>query len=226
MCFSANASFGAGIVLTVIGIASIKKTQHPSQVLFAAIPFIFAVQQISEGCLWLMLRNPALLREQQLITYIFLCFAQIIWPAWVPISFLILEKRETRTKFQKILVGVGVLVSCYLGYCLINFPVQARIVSHHITYDQAYPPSLSILVALLYLVATITPPFFSHIRKMRWLGAAILMSYIITTIFYDDYLISVWCFFASVISIAVYAIIYEIVKVKPSLVPLPTSMGL
>ena len=218
MCFSANASFGTGIALSIIGVVALKKTHLSSQIPFAAIPLIFSIQQLAEGCLWLMLRNSNFLVAEHAITYIFLFFAQIIWPVWVPISFLILEKKKSRTNLQKLLVGIGVLVSSYLGYCLIAFPVQARIVEHHITYDQAYPHALSNYVALFYLIATIAPPFFSHVKKMPLLGIAILMSYAITTFFYDDYLISVWCFFASVISIAVYAIIVEMDKAKPRIV--------
>lgn len=44
-------------MLTVIGAASIKKTHHPSQLLFASIPFIFGVQQIAEGLLFIDLRK-------------------------------------------------------------------------------------------------------------------------------------------------------------------------
>jgi hypothetical protein len=47
MCFSANASFGMGAVLMVAGIASVKKVNNLSQVIFAAIPLLFAVQQFS-----------------------------------------------------------------------------------------------------------------------------------------------------------------------------------
>lgn len=36
--FSASTSFGAGIVLSSIDVASIKKTQTPSQVVFVSIP--------------------------------------------------------------------------------------------------------------------------------------------------------------------------------------------
>ena len=49
MCFSATASFSAGIILTVIGVASIKKAHHKSQLLFASIPFVFGIQQFAEG---------------------------------------------------------------------------------------------------------------------------------------------------------------------------------
>lgn len=78
MCFSATASFGAGVVLTVIGVASIKKTHHPTQLLFASIPFIFGVQQIAEGILWLTLPNPDYVSTQKIFTHIFLFFAQIL----------------------------------------------------------------------------------------------------------------------------------------------------
>ena len=210
MCFSANASFVAGIVLTSIGIGAIRKTQHPSQILFASIPLIFAVQQITEGFLWLTLPNPSWFESQRVLTYIFLLFAQIIWPIWVPIAILFLEKENTRKNIQRILVGLGTLVSIYLTYCLFLFHIQARIIGYHIAYEQNYPPIFKYAAGILYVISTIIPPFFSHIRKMWLLGLTIFFSYLITTIFYDNYLVSVWCFFASIISISVYIIMMEI----------------
>ncbi|MFO0321736.1 MAG: DUF6629 family protein [Bacteroidota bacterium] len=210
MCFSANISLGAGVVLTVIGIASIKNTHHSSQFLFSSIPFIFGIQQIAEGVLWLTLPNPDNLMTQKIFTYIFLFFAQILWPLWVPIAILLLEKKETRTNIQKILVGAGIMVGLYLAYCLLTFHVEAKIVGHHMTYLQQYPPSLKKYCILLYALATIAPPFFSHIKRMWMLGTTILISYIITAIFYEHYILSVWCFFSSLISLSIYAIMIEI----------------
>jgi Family of unknown function (DUF6629) len=210
MCFSAGASFGAGAVLSVIGVASIKKAQTPSQIIFASIPLIFAIQQITEGFLWLSLSNPAYASLQKVTTYGFLFFAQIVWPVWVPFSILKLESKEKRRKSEIILAGIGALVSLYLFYCLLNFPVEAKIIGYHISYQQDYPAAISNYCGALYIVATIVPPFFSHTRRMWLLGTAILISYIITKIFYTDYIISVWCFFASVISIAVFAILHEL----------------
>ncbi len=210
MCFSANASFGAGIVLTFIGIGAIRKTQHPSQIPFACIPLIFAVQQITEGFLWLTLPNPNWIETQRVLTYLFLLFAQIIFPIWVPIAILFLEKESTRKNIQRILVVLGTLVSMYLTYCLFMFQIQAKIISYHIAYEQNYPPAFKYAAGILYVISTIIPPFFSHIKKMWLLGLTIFISYIITTIFYDNYLVSVWCFFASIISISVYIIMIEI----------------
>ena len=212
MCFSASASFSAGVVLTVIGIITIKKTHHRSQLLFASIPLIFGVQQIAEGILWLSLPNPDYPITQKFATYTFLLFAQIIWPIWTPISILLLEKKETRTKIQGFFVGAGILVGLYLGYCLILFHVEAKIEGHHIIYLQAYPFNLKQFSIMLYALATIAPAFFSHIKGMWLLAITILLSYIVTEIFYDNYLLSVWCFFSSIISISVYGIMRGIAK--------------
>ena len=212
MFFSATASFSAGVVLTVIGVATIKKVQHPSQIMFASIPLIFAVQQIAEGILWLTLPNPAYLATQVSFTYIFLFFAQVVWPLWVPVAILLLEKEALRKRVQRYLVAAGVLVGLYLAWCLFKFPVRANIVGYHVDYTLNFPPSLRNYGIVLYALATIIPPFFSPIKRMWMLGVAIAISYIISAIFYEHYILSVWCFFASVISISVYVIMREIKK--------------
>jgi hypothetical protein len=212
MCFSASASFGAGVILSVIGIASIKKAETKEQVFFASIPLIFAIQQITEGFLWLALSNPDFAFLRWPTTYFFLFFAQIVWPFWVPFSILKLGANQRRIKTERVLMVIGATVSLYLTYCLLSFPVEAKIIGMHISYIQDYPKELARYGGLLYMVATIVPPFFSNIKRMWTLGTAILISYFITDLFYTDYIISVWCFFASVISISVYAILFEMKK--------------
>jgi hypothetical protein len=155
MCFSATASFGAGVVLSVVGVAAIKKTQSPSQIPFASIPLLFAMQQVTEGFLWLALSDPAYVSLQEVTTYNFLFFAQVAWPVWVPFAILKLDAKEKRRMIEKILVAIGALVSLYLAYCLLNYPVDAKIDGYHISYRQDYPVSLSHYGGLLYIIATI-----------------------------------------------------------------------
>jgi hypothetical protein len=109
-------------------------------------------------------------------------------------------------------VEIGAIVSLYLASCLMSYHVEARIIGYHISYRQDYPAVLGNYVGVLYVIATIAPAFFSGIKHMWYLGAAILISYIMTEIFYTGYIVSVWCFFASVISITVFAIMHEIEK--------------
>jgi hypothetical protein len=206
MCFSATASFGAGVVLSVIGVATIKKVIHPSQIPFATIPLLFSMQQFSEGFLWLALTQPAYAFLQEFTTYLFLTFAQVIWPFYVPAAIFLFQEKEKRGNISKILAVIGAAVSLYLAYCLLMYPVEAKITGHHIAYWQDYPDALDIYSGTFYVLATIVPAFFSPIKHMRFLGAAILISYIITQVFYSGYIVSVWCFFASIISIIVFII--------------------
>lgn len=214
MCFSAGASFGAGVVLAAIGVATIKKARHPSQILFGSIPFLFGIQQICEGVLWVTLPNPEYLKTQKIFTSLYLIFAQVVWPIWVPIAILLLEKNATRKKIQKVFVGAGLIVGIGMAYFLLMYGAEAKIVGQHIAYIEDYPPYLRYYGLALYALATVVSPFFSHIRHMWMLSVTISISYIITAIFYQHYILSVWCFFASIISLSIYAITREVSKAE------------
>jgi hypothetical protein len=210
MCFSASASFGAGVLLTGIYVATKRKATSPSQTYFASIPLIFGAQQITEGFVWLSLTGSASPNIQQVATYLFLFIAQVVWPLWVPYSILKLQPKEQRRRSEYMLVAMGAIVSIYNSYCLLSFPVQAEVMEHHISYKQDYPAELLPYIGSLYIAATIFPPFLSRVSGMWMLGTSVLISYLITTLFYVHATVSVWCFFASIISAAIYAIMYKI----------------
>ena len=63
---------------------------------------------------------------------------------------------------------------------------------------------------LLYQVVTLIPLFISGVKGMRWLGVLMFLAVVVTVIFYVKNVTSVWCFFASIISISIYAIMIEI----------------
>ncbi len=214
MCFSANASFGAGIILAGISIVTLKKAKQKSQILFAGIPLLFCIQQVAEGFLWLALSNPAYASVKQETTFVFLLFAQIIWAFYLPLSIFLMDKKENRKSIQQVFVMLGIIVSLYFGYCLLAYSVEAKTIGYHISYKQEYPTVLTKLFGFFYVLATITPAFFSQIKYMKYFGAFIFLSYIITKILYTDYVVSVWCFFASIISLVVLFIIYHMNKSK------------
>lgn len=207
MCFSASASFTAGAVLSVIGIASVKKAKKPSEIPFASIPIVFAFQQITEGFVWLSLTNPDYAFMEGFSTYAFIFFAQAVWPFWVPFSILIFAKNEGSNYIGKTLVGLGAILASTLAYYLFTYPVEAEILGYHISYNEDYPEKYLLLGGILYVIVTIGPPFISSAKRMWILGAAILASYIITQIFYTEYIVSVWCYFAAVLSALVLWIV-------------------
>jgi hypothetical protein len=79
MCFSAEASFGTGADIAIVGTVAIKKAETPSQRIFALIPWFFSIQQSMEGILWVTLPNPDSLLWQRIGTYGFLLFAWVLW---------------------------------------------------------------------------------------------------------------------------------------------------
>jgi hypothetical protein len=210
MCFSAEASFVAGVALTATAVITIRKVKSRDKLLFAAIPLIFGIQQLTEGFVWLSLSGN---KSWSLIPItIFLFFAHVVWPVWVPLSVLATEKDPKRRRILMGMLIIGISVSIYLGLCLVFRPVNALIRDHHIFYDLKFPPGIKWISAFFYFIPTVVPPFISSYKKMVWLGLAVLTSYIISQIFFEGYVISVWCFFAAVISGAVYFIVHSLAE--------------
>lgn len=208
MCFSATASFSSGVVLTIVGIASLRKAGRSRRLAFAAIPFIFAIQQFSEGFVWLSLTDPAFVKWQSVPAYIFLTFAHIVWPIWIPFSILLLEKNLRRKNLLYMLFGAGMVLGSYYIYCLASYPIAAVVDGYHIRYHLNYPAALFAITTVFYGLATILPSFISSIGRMKVLGISITISYIATAFFYSEYITSVWCYFAALLSITVYWILY------------------
>lgn len=206
MCFSATASFGASGVLLVIGTASIIKAVGIRQLPFAVVPLLFAVQQFTEGFLWLAAEEQSPGNKDILAqTYVF--FAQVLWPVWIPIAFLWLEKEVKRKLMLKGLIGAGFLVGGYLAYCLFTYEVKAEITGHHIKYILDYPRPLRGYGNVLYGLATVVPAFVSGVRGMKIFGLLIVMAYMVSFFYFWDVLISVWCYFAALISISIWYLI-------------------
>jgi uncharacterized membrane protein len=64
--------------------------------------------------------------------------------------------------------------------------------------------------AILYFLATVVSPFISSVKKMWLFGLSIGIAYIITHLFFEDYELSVWCFFAAIISIVVFIVLFRL----------------
>lgn len=204
MCFSAAASFGVGAVLSGLGAVTMLKASVPAHFPVAAIPVIFGLQQLTEGIVWLSLTNSVWEEYHMVATYIFLLIGQVLWPVWLPLAFIIFEKDKTRRSWMKIFLVTGIMVACYFLYCLFSYPVNSIVKHHHIFYDLSFPMKLVPVAAFFYVISAAVPPLLSSNKKLRWVGIFILLFYIITRILFQPNLISVWCFFASAISIFIF----------------------
>lgn len=209
MCFSPEASFVGGIVLSSIGIATIKKIHNSKQIVFASIPFFFGLQQITEGILWLGLQYSNYGFVQKWSTNLFLLLAEVFWPIITPLAVLLMEENKKRKQHLRILLGMGILVAAYLLFCLVYFTVIPQIIKYHIDYNNDYPQSMKIITAFGYLLVTIVPFFVSTIKRINLFGVCIFLSWLISFVFFKQYLTSVWCFFAALISGIIYWILRD-----------------
>lgn len=201
MCFSATASFVAGTSLVGFGVATIAKAERRSEVPFAAIPLLFGIQQLVEGGIWLTFTRdaPAL---KQTLTYVYSLFSHVLWPIYVPFAFRFLETTPWRRKAMLWFQAAGLVVGLYLLFFLVTRPVVAEVVDQHIVYRS--PHFYLAPVIVLYLAATCFTGFVSSHGFMRMFGVLALLSFIATYLFYTLALVSVWCFFAAILSLLIY----------------------
>jgi len=209
MCFSAGASNTAGVLLTFAGTETLRKVHKPSQIVFASIPLFFAFQQFSEGVVWLTIPHKGYADLQVLATYTFLVMAQFIWPILVPLSVLLMEKNKTRKKALWSLLVVGIMVAFYYLYGLIVYHAHAEISYMHINYKSSFQSPFPNIPTAFYLIATLAPVFVSSVKRAYILGIIIGLSAMVSVIFFTECLISIWCFFAAVVSFIIYYTIRE-----------------
>lgn len=201
MCFSAQASFVAAVSLTAIGIASVRQA-HRSTILLACIPLIFAIQQLAEGIIWL---NPQASSLVPLAKNTFLAIAFLWWPLYIPLSIFTLEKQPKRRLAILICSVIGAIWALFALYHMMR-GTSVSLKDCHIyylfsTYSEPTP------IVGLYFIGTILPFFIASEAIFNLLGIALAISCIATYFIWYSYFISIWCFFAAILSLCVYTII-------------------
>ena len=203
MCFSATGSFAVAGLILAVGAATIDRNVHPPLRMFAAIPVLFAAQQVAEGTVWLSRDGALPGLVQVLAVYVFLGVALAIWPVWMPLSLWMAERDPRRRRTLGALLGLGVMVSIAALFVLTRWQPTATVEGHSIRYHFAGTSDTWIKALLLvaYTLATVAPLYVSTVRLTRVIGAALMVSLIASILIQRNVLTSVWCFFAAIVSV-------------------------
>ncbi len=204
MCFSATASFSAGALLLGIGTLTLRSamaTHQRSALPFAAIPLLFAIQQLTEGVIWLTFTADAPLLNW-VMTHVYSFFSHVLWPAYVPLAVLLLEPPGRRRNLLVVFAAAGFAVAVYLLFMLMAFGVVSKPTGQHVEYES--PHFYATLTMTLYLLSTTTSPLFSTHRMVKAFGALALLAFGAAYYFYAQWFISVWCLFAALLSAVIY----------------------
>jgi hypothetical protein len=202
MCFSPQADFTAGTVITLVGVETLRRVHHRRELLVGALPLLFGLHQLVEGFVWLGLRGEVSQGLGDAAKQTYIVFAHAVLPALVPFGFTLLEPDRRRARWMWPLVAAGVLLGSYLLWQVTAFPVGAQQQARCIDYTTHTPNDL--LIGALYVTVTCGPALISTRRHLRWFGAVSLVGVIAAALVRFDELTSVWCVYVALVSVLIF----------------------
>lgn len=201
MCFSPTASFATAGATAIIGAYTLLRAPTSRALPLALMPLIFGLQQGIEGLLW----NNLLARPDGAntvaLTTLFLFVAQVFWPLFAPVAVLLIEPDQRRRRLMSACLVVGIGVSGYLLWWLLQGTHGVVLVDGHVIYTT--PRQYSYGLGLAYLAATGLPMVVSTWRAVALLGAIVIVGCAVAYAAYWEAFVSVWCFFAAAGSVVI-----------------------
>jgi hypothetical protein len=213
MCFSATANFVGSGVLGALGVVTLTKVKHRRELLFAALPTMFAVHQFIEGFVWLGLDgilSPAVTRNMGAA---FVLYAQGLLPFLIPLAVLLFEPdmKSRRRMLPFLAVGTGTTV--YMLWALIAYPLHIFVKAHSIVYIN--DGTNNTVLAVLYVISTCGSLFFSKVRDMVICGAANLTILLVVLAVKRYAFTSLWCAYAAAASVIILAYFWRSRLTRP-----------
>jgi hypothetical protein len=201
VCFSAAANFVGSGVLGAIGVVTLTKVKHRRELLFAALPTLFALHQFIEGFVWLGLDGvlrPVVAHDMGAA---FMLYAQGLLPFLLPLSVLLFEPDINSRRRMLPFVLLGAATTLYILWALTAYPLQVFVRANSIVYiNQA---TNNTAVAVFYVIATCGSLFFSKVRAMVIFGAANLAILLVVMAVKRYAFTSLWCAYAAVASVII-----------------------
>ncbi len=203
MCFSAAANFVGSGALGAVGAVTLTRVKHRRELLFAALPSLFAIHQFIEGWVWLGLDGIFSPTVTHNMGAAFMLYAQGLLPFLLPLSVLLFEPDAQSRRRMLPFLGLGVATALYILWALTAYPLEVYVRGNSIVYINQATNNLA--VAVLYVVATCGSLFFSKIRMMVIFGAANLAILLAVMEFKRYAFTSLWCAYAAVASVIILA---------------------
>lgn len=229
MCFSTTVSYSAAVVLVSTGLYAVQQARRlqPPYWMWALVPVLFGIQQAFEGRVWQELdagNTSAVLP----FALGFHFFSHFLWLWWLPLCSYLVEPGQTGKikKLRKWVIGGSAIVGAFAGalvYSVIFLHpewMSVAVREHAIIYNfsDPYPDSLHIPITpvTLYGLIILVPLLFSSHRQIRIFGGLTALSMVLATAANNAAFISVWCFFAAVLSLYLVHMIRHLVAESKS----------
>ena len=213
MCFSAEVSYTAAVILVPLGgIAMHRAYQTDRKYLpIATLPLLFGLQQLSEGLVWTsgQSNNQSWVGTFSL-AYMF--FSWLAWPVWVPFSTYFLEPCRRRHVYLVFAVLGGMLGAMqYFPYFAHQGWLVTRFLPHAIVYDGTVLFDFIMrreLTYAVYLFVIIAPLLSSSHRRANIFGLLISLVVIVVYLFFRYAYISFFCIGGALMSVYIVYMIF------------------
>jgi hypothetical protein len=205
VCFSPEADFVGGAVVTVIGIDVLRhRDGRRSHIALCALPLILGLHQFVEAFVWLGLQHRVDGGLGRLAMWAYLSIAFVLLPVFVPAAVLLLEADARRRWRMVPFVVVGVGVAAVLLAAMVRGPVGVRLRPYHLAY--VIHLSHGGIVVGFYVLAVCGAWLVSGYRPLVVYGIVNVVAVVVIAKLTIDGFASVWCGYAALTSgaLAVY----------------------
>ncbi|KKU53701.1 MAG: hypothetical protein UX76_C0011G0046 [Candidatus Wolfebacteria bacterium GW2011_GWC1_47_103] len=169
------------------GVLTIAKAKKKKELPLASVPLLLGIQQAIEGVVWISFGKPIL---NMIATYAYVFFSHILWPIFIPLSVLLIEKDPRRKRILGLFLAIGLGVGLYIAYFIGLNSVTSCIIDRSIGYNS---------MTLYPLVTTAV-----YVTIMNIFGLTLFGSFAVAAWFFVNVFFSVWCFFAAILSVLIY----------------------
>jgi hypothetical protein len=204
MCLSPQADLIGGVIIGAIGIDVYRHVgARPNHKALAALPLMLAAHQITEAFVWWGLQGHVSADLGRTAMWIYLLFAFVVLPTYVPFAVWVTEPPGRRRSFIVPFVALGAIVSMVLGAFMLRGPVRAHLGNYHLVYSTGL--SASALVVSAYVAAVCGSLVLSGYRNVAIFGVANSVAVIVLANITLTGFASLWCGWAAITSGALAA---------------------
>jgi hypothetical protein len=200
MCFAPEADLVAGVVTTAIAADAMRHVRQPSDNLLVAIPAVLAVHEFVECFVWWGLEGEVAPSTLRAAVWTYLLIAFVVVPVLVPLAVAAVEPAWNRRRVA-VPLATGIGVAAVLFVSLVTGAPSAHVDGHHLSYSVDQPDGG--LIVVVYVFATCSALLLSQARYVRWFGVANLVAVATLAVVERGGLVSLWCTWAAVTSIAI-----------------------
>jgi hypothetical protein len=215
VCFSAAANFVGSGVLGGIGVVTLTKVKHRRELMFAALPTLFAIHQFIEGFVWLGLDGYLSPAATHYWGEAFVLFAQGLLPFLMPLSVQLFEPKTPSRKRMVPFTILGGMTTLYMLWALMSFPLSIYVERNSIVYIN--PGTNFTELAAVYILCTCGSLFFSKEPPMVLFGAANLIALLAVMAVKRYAFTSLWCAYAAVASVIILGYFWQTKALRPFL---------